>query len=156
MSGLQGFAGSPQTTDWDVRLRVRVRENNAPIRNEDIVSYDTDFFCVADNCHGPKTRLVLSKVYIISSYIITKTLASKNIMTLVLKALCRAAMLRFLRKPVAVKSWMRPIRKQFLWLFAKVINILTAKVGGSFVEVYCYPGGGTPHMKGVGMLVRNF
>ena len=51
---------------------------------------------------------------------------------------------------------MRPIRKQFLWLFAKVINKLTAKVGGSFVEVYCYPGGGTPHMKGVGMLVGNF
>ena len=51
---------------------------------------------------------------------------------------------------------MRPIRKQFLWLFAKVINKLTEKVGGSLVEIYCYPGGGTPHMKGVGMLVGNF
>ena len=59
MSGLQGFAGSPQTTDWDIRLRARVRENNAPIRNEDIVSYDTlTFSFVADNCQGPKTRLV--------------------------------------------------------------------------------------------------
>ena len=119
MSGLQGFAGSPQTTDWDIRLRARVRENNAPIRNEDIVSYDTlTFSFVADNCQGPKTRLVwlvLSKVYIISSYIIRKTLASDSIMTLVLKALCRAAMLiGFLGNLSPVKSWMRPIRKQFL------------------------------------------
>ena len=38
-----------------------------------------------------------------------------------------------------VKSWMGLIRKQFLPVaFCQVINKLTVRVGGSFVELYCY------------------